>query len=79
MSEIEFTSMIFPVNHRTIGRLTNLKQTLHQMRTNVDSFSLLMFLNGGREGATLTRTAPIKMIPFPNGVLMHLSHDPISS
>ena len=58
MSEIDFTSMIFPENHRTTGWLTKFKKALYKMRTSVDSFSLLVFLNAGREGASLTLHAP---------------------
>ena len=53
MSELKFTSKTFPVKSRTTGRMTKLKKVLYKMRTNVDSFSLLVFVNGGREGAFL--------------------------
>ena len=58
MSEIDFTSMIFPENHRTTGWLTKFKKALYKMRTSVDSFSLLVFLNAGREAVSLTRPLP---------------------
>ena len=58
MSDIDLTSMIFPVNRRTTGWLIKLKKALYKMRTNVESFSLLVFVNAGSEGATLTLPAP---------------------
>ena len=58
MTDIEFKSKTFPVKRRTGYRLRNLKQVVYKMRTNVDSFSLLVFLNAGREGASLTLHAP---------------------
>ena len=58
MSDIDLTSMIFPVKRRTTTWLKKLKKALYKMRTKVDSFSLLVFLNAGREGASLTLHAP---------------------
>ena len=58
MSDIDLTSMIFPVKRRTTTWLKKLTKALYKMRTKVDSFSLLVFLNAGREGASLTLHAP---------------------
>ena len=67
MSDTDLTSMIFPVKCITTGWLATLKKALYKMRTNVDSFSLLVFLNAGREGASLTRT------DSPSGSLLEAS------
>ena len=58
MREIDLTRMMLPVNRRTTGWMTKLKKALYKMRTNVESFSLLVFVNAGSEGATLTLPAP---------------------
>ena len=57
MMEINFTRMTFPEKWRTTGWVTKLKKALYKMKTNVDNFSLLVFLKAGREGAPLTRPA----------------------
>ena len=58
MSDVVFTSMIFAEMFRTTGLMITLKKALYKMRTSVDSFSLLVFLNAGREGVSLTRPVP---------------------
>ena len=58
MSDLKFTSKIFPVKPITTGWLTKLKKVVYRMRTNVDIFSLLAFVNGGREGASLGLPPP---------------------
>ena len=50
---IDFTSMIFPEKCITTGWQTKLKKALYKRKSNVDSFSLLVFLKAGREGVTL--------------------------
>ena len=54
---IDFTSMIFPEKCITTGWLMKLKKALYKTKSNVDSFSLLVFLKAGREGETLIRPA----------------------
>ena len=58
MSDIDFTRMIFPEKWRMTGWVTKVTKALYKMRTNVDSFSLLVFVKAGREGASLARPAP---------------------
>ena len=52
MRDVVFTSMIFAEMCRTTGLMMTLKKALFKMRTNVDSFSLRVFVKAGREGAT---------------------------